>query len=433
MKVSVKEEPAWKRVLDVTVEADVVAREMDRVVAEMRRSVSLPGFRKGKVPAEIIFKAMGDDVQSAVLKRILPQAFEDALEDASIRPIGDPRISNLRFARGEPLTFTATVEIHPQVAIQGYEGLRLTKEIPPIPDEKLNRILDNLREERAELEEVDRPAQNSDVVVVRYYEIDDQGGRKGEEDPVELSLEVGSPSTPETFNRELFGAVTGDMKKIPLPYPQDYPNPELAGTTRLFHVTVAKVQEKIWPPLDDALARAVLGDEQSTLVVLKERILKNLEAEAEILARRDLERRLIGRLLELNPFELPREAVEGALDRILEAIRKDHPGLPPDEEVRIREQYRPRVEADYKVDLLLEAVGKQEQIEVPDEDLDKAIADLAENEKEEPARLKARLKKERKLERLRDDLFRRRVVDRLLEKADVTVAGAGLPDVEGEA
>ena len=113
MKVNVKEEPAWRRVLDIEVDAKDVEKELDQVVAEYRKGLSLPGFRKGKVPEEIARKHLGDDLDSEVLRRVLPKAFEDAVREADIRPIGDPELSNLTFNIGEPLTFTATVEVMP--------------------------------------------------------------------------------------------------------------------------------------------------------------------------------------------------------------------------------------------------------------------------------------------------------------------------------
>jgi trigger factor len=297
----------------------------------------------------------------------------------------------------------------PQVEIKGYEGLKLTRERVEIQEEELHRVLDKLRDQNADLEEVDRAAQGGDVVLIRYREIDEAGNSPGDDEPTEMSLTLGSETTPEAFDRELMGAVIGDMKKIPLAYPPDYPEENLAGTTRHFHVTVAKVQEKIWPPLDDAFARKVLDTEEATVNDLRSRVRLNLEVEARMRSARELENKLVARLLELNPFDVPQGLIDTTLDRILEDAKSDGKELPPDEASRLREHYRGEVERSYRTDILIETVGRKEQIEVTDEDLDKEIESFAEQEEKKPAQVKARLKKEGNLGRLQNDLFRRRV------------------------
>jgi trigger factor len=419
MKVTVKEEPAWRRVMEIEVDADLVSRELDRVVEEYRRRMVLPGFRKGHVPSDLVRKQMGDDLEGEVLRRVLPQAFSEAVRDNELKPVGDPTLSNLRYVPGQPLTFTAVVEVAPQVHVSGYEGLKLTKEEREIRDEEMNAVLDRLREQHADLEDVDRPAQGGDVVTIRYHEV--PGGVAPAGESKEAALTVGGQHTPDAFNQELLGAVLGDMKKVPMAYPPDFPDPEMAGRSLVFHITVMKIQEKIWPALDDTFARKVLETETASLDDLKTRIRLSLEVDARLAASRDLERNLVNRVAELNPFEMPRGLVESTLDRILEEARRENPSLPPDEEMRLREAYRAGVERRYTTDIVLEAVGRQESIEVTDEDLDQEIASFAESEKKQPAQVKAELKRNGGLERLRDELFRRRVIDRLVEKADITV------------
>jgi trigger factor len=217
------------------------------------------------------------------------------------------------------------------------------------------------------------------------------------------------------------------MKKVPLAYPAEYPDESLAGRTRHFHVTVGKIQEKVWPALDDAFAKKILEDEGGTLSDLRSRVRLNLEVDARMRSVRELENNLVQRLLEINDFEVPRGIVESTLDRIVGDAKQEGQTIPPDQEVQIKEQYRPAVTSRYKADILIEAVGRQENIAVTDEDLDKEIEAFAQEEGKPLAQVKGRLRSEGNLERLRNDLFRRRVVDTLVEKADITVT-----KVEGE-
>ena len=194
---------------------------------------------------------------------------------------------------------------------------------------------------------------------------------------------------------------------------------------RTFHTTVAKVQEKIWPAVDDAFAVKVLGTEEATAEDLRSRVRLNMEVEARMRSMREMENNLMARLLEINSFELPQGIVDSTLDRILEQARKENPGLPPDEENRLREAYRPGVETRYRTDILVDTVARQENIEVSDEDLETEIESFAKQENKKPAQIKAELKRDGNLDRLREDLLKRRVVDSLVEVADVTVAQTG--------
>src|SRR6185436_5301998 len=146
-------------------------------------------------------------LESEVLRRVLPQAFSDAVRDRSLKPIGDPTLSNLRYAPGQPLSFTATIEVVPQVEVSGYQGLKLTKEEREIKDEDLSAVLDQLRDQHADLEDVDRPAQGGDVVTVRYHETAEGQAPAGESR--EIALTLGSPHTPPAFNEALLGSVLG--------------------------------------------------------------------------------------------------------------------------------------------------------------------------------------------------------------------------------
>ena len=152
---------------------------------------------------------------------------------------------------------------------------------------------------------------------------------------------------------------------------------------------------------------------------LKSKIRLNLEVEARMRTSRDLENRLLSRLLELNPFELPQRIVDSTLDRMIGDAKEKGSTFTPDEEERVREQYRPGVEQNYRADILIDAVGKAENIEVTEEELETEIASFAEQENKPPAQVKAQLKKEGNLDRLRNDLYRRQVIDTLVKKADI--------------
>jgi len=135
MKVNVTEEPAWKRVLAIEVEPEIVDREKEAVIEAFRKKLNLPGFRKGKVPKDLARKYLGRDLEGEVLQRVIPKVLQEAFLEKDLRPIGDPAIGDLEFEEGRPLSFTATVEIAPQIEITGYKGLAVTREVAEVEDE----------------------------------------------------------------------------------------------------------------------------------------------------------------------------------------------------------------------------------------------------------------------------------------------------------
>jgi trigger factor len=419
--VTVTEAPAWKRVLAITIPESHVLREQARIVESFRKNLRLPGFRKGKVPKEIASKYLGDGLGQDLIERLLPKTLAKAIQDQELKVIGDPRVRDLKYEPGEPLTFVAEVEVVPQLEITGYKGLKVTRENPDVDEEAINRTLDALRERRAELEEVERPAAPGDVLDIAYIELgaDDQ---PAEEEPSEDMVELGNRRTPEAFNEHLAGTVAGDTKVVPITYPVDYVDAELAGRTRRFQVTVKAVKEKIWPALDDAFAKAVMETEDATADKLKEQVRLNHEAEAQMQGRRQLGDRLLNRIVELNPFDLPQGIIQKTLERILADAKERDPNMSDEDRHKVMDAYRPMVEGRYRTDLVLETIARQEGIEVTEEDLDRQIDEFAKSEDKPPAKIKAELKKTGGLNRLRDELFQRRMMDALIELADVAEA-----------
>lgn len=417
-KITVTEEPAWKRILDIEVEPEAVAREWTRVVKTYQKNLNLPGFRKGKVPADMAEKAAGREIQNEVLRHLIPQALEEAFREKDLNTMGDPVIEDLKFEKGGPLSFKATVEVVPKVEISGYKGLEVTKEVQEVTPEMIQQTLDRLRESQAELEVVERPAARGDVVKIKIIELaGDDEQPMGE--PQEMSLEVGGEQTPDTFTQALDGVKVGDMKKVPLDYPKDYQEEALAGTSRNFHMTVEEVQEKVWPEVDDAFAKKVLGDEEATAESLTERIRKDHGEEAKRRADRAVEGRILQRLEELNPFDLPQGVVQATLDNVIEDARKENPKMSEEEEKQLREGYQPVIERRFRTDVMLGAIARQEDIKVTQELVDAEIERFAQTEGRPAAQVKAQLSKGNGLSRLKEDIFKREVVKKLVEMAEV--------------
>ena len=418
-KVTLKEEAAWKRVLDIELDAAQVDEEWNKVLDAMRKRLNLPGFRKGKVPRDIARQTLGKDLDNEVVQRLMTRGFQEALKEKELNPIGDPVVEDVNFQPGEPMTFKIVVEVAPQVEISGYKGLQITKEVRPVEEDQIDQTIDSIREARATLKTVERPSQRGDVVVISYVELNHDGDPVTEE-PTEVSLEVGGEKTPEVFTQELDGVVVGDMKKVPLEYPADYADPELAGKTIQFHVTVKEVQEKVWPEVTDEFAQEVLEDKEAKAQTLRDKIRENMEASHQQQADRDLEGKILNRLMELNEFDLPENMVLQALNRVVADARKENPQMTPEDEAKLTEGYRPLIERQFRTDVMIGAVGRQEGLEVDEAEVEARIEEFAAQEGRPAAKIKAELKKEGGLNRLKDDIYKRKVVKTLVEAAEVS-------------
>jgi trigger factor len=424
VKVNVIEQPACKRLLEIEIPAEEVAAHKDQVIQEYRQSMVLPGFRKVKAPREMVEARLGSTLTDEVMKRALTKGYREALDEARVKPAGDPEIENLEFKPGEPIRFTAAVEVWPELAVKDYRELSLVQEELEVTDDDVDRALQSLREGRVTSHAVDRPAQGGDLIQCEYWMLDEQGQR-GEAQ--EGAIEIGGDNTPEPFNAALMGVHRGESRKIVLPKTVHtseegaHEHPE-----RVFEVLVKEVREKEFPPVDDSLAREVMGSEAAGLEDLRAMLRLRIKEQGMRASREKLEDSLLSELLARNPFELPESVVNGALERVVENAAKEHGGeLPEAQTARLREMYKPAVERRIRTDLLLESVGRQENVTVTDQEVDQEIERFAAREGKSKAEVKGRLKRGGDLDRLKDDMFRHKVIQTLLGLAKVDVVKKG--------
>jgi trigger factor len=413
VKTTLADVGPWQKAIEITLDREEVEREMDRVVATYRTRAVIPGFRKGKVPAEIVRSHYRDSLESDLLNHLLPEATEKAIAEHRLQIASTPRIQGLTFRSGEPLTFTAVVDLWPVVEVQGYRGLELEETVTEAGDEMVEEFLRALRERAATFTPVLRPSQPGDVVEASVVPVDVNGQRLPRGKRRVVRMEAGGPSLLAEFREESLGAVAGTQKVVRITYPAEFGDPELAGQTRYYRMHVKQILEKNLPEMDDAFAGRV--DALPSLEALRAKIRLRLEADERLRARERTEEQLVDRLIERTPFEVPPGIVERSLSRALDKAREESPGL---DETEFRERYAPLVVRLRKREILLDSIARQESIEVTEEDLAAEIARSA-PAGIDPQVVRRRLEREGELERVRDDLRERRILDFLLEQATV--------------
>ncbi|HET7225122.1 MAG TPA: trigger factor [Candidatus Eisenbacteria bacterium] len=416
MNLSTRSTGVWQHTLDIEVPREEVESRLDEVARQIQRRASLPGFRKGRVPLELVRQHYAEAVEQEFLENFVPKLTSEAIDQARLDPVVPPLVRNLRFGPGQPMRFEAVVDVRPEVEAKDYRGLRVKRTTRPVDEAAVERVLAELREESAIYLDIDRPAGRGDVVLLDSIRLDANGRRLPGTRAKNRRVPLGTPEVPPDLENALLGAQAGQERTFDLTYPPDHPAPELAGRTVRYLVNVRKIQEKKLRELDDNFARDVFHLE--SLEELRSRVRLNLEGEERVRAQRELESALTDALLAKNPLELPGRLVAWTLDRVIrEAV--EGRTVPEALNKELQERYRPGVERSLHRELLLAAVARQEQLAVSDEDVAAEIDRMAQADPRQAARVRARYQSSEPRAALRESLRERKAMDWLVQAADI--------------
>ncbi len=427
MRVQVEEGALWKRTLQIEVPPERVTTEMEGVVREFRNRMSVPGFRKGRAPLELVEARLGSGLDVEFLQRVVPRVYEEALEQVKLSPISEPKFEEINFKRGQPLSFKATFDIRPAIEVKGYKGLEVEKIAFDVEDKDVESATEQLRKANPEYVSVDREAREGDLLVVDYERLGDTDAPEKGGKVQGYPLVLGSHVVFEEIEQALFGAKKGEQRKARVAFPADHRDEKVAGTKVTFKVDVREVKEKKESVLDDEFAKRLGAG--GGLEELRSRVRLELEGKAVMQSQEMLEDQLFDRLISLNPFDLPQSMVE----RMLRSVVAKQPGeLKPEDEAKFREELMPSVERYIKRHLIIEQVGREHKIEISDKEVDDEIARIAEFQKLSVDQVRDRFKGEAEMDRLRDNLLERKVTDFLISQANPKVVKKplGKPEVE---
>ncbi|MDA0747885.1 MAG: trigger factor, partial [bacterium] len=374
MKVQVTESEAWRRTLDVEVPGDEVEKRFEAAYRSYSKSLNLPGFRKGKVPLQVVKKRFGKAIQGEVLQEAMQEFYREASRTEGLNPVSEATIEEVDFSEGQPLKFKASVDVKPTLDVQGYRGLKAKRPIMKVKDEHVEEHLQLLLNQNATEQVVERPLALGDVLVGDIQELDASGAPIADRKQEDRTFVVGGPNaTNHDLDNQLVGISAGEERDVKLTRPEE--DAEHGGEEIRFLVTAKEVRERTLGKLDDEFAKD-MGDFES-LDALKQRIREDFQARADDNARRQLEANLADALIDKNEFELPQSMVDNYLDNMVENYKREHADHDHaiDEEA-IRKESQDGAMRNLKRFLLLEAVGKQEKIQLEEGDLEKRLEAL---------------------------------------------------------
>ncbi|HUQ86240.1 MAG TPA: trigger factor [Vicinamibacterales bacterium] len=427
MKSEIVDVNETRRDLTIEVPTDVVAEAIGQATKKLGRAAKIPGFRPGKVPANVIRQRFKPQIMQDVAEHLVSKAVGDALIEKGVEPIATPDIQDLVLEEGKPLTFKASFDVVPAFDPGDLSTIEATEPSRAIEDEAVNQSLERIRERNARYEAVESGAVEAGhtVVVALERHGTDKEGKPGEvEKHEQVNIELGAPSNPPGFDAEVIGMAPGTSKNFTITYPDDYTIPELAGGKVDYTVNLKEIKKRVIPALDDELAKD-LGD-FSSLEELRKRVREDLEHEAMHAAEREVRQDVMKQLATRVPFAVPTSLVEREIDRRLEDFARrlmDQRIDPRQANIdwnAFREGQRaPATEAVASA-LVLDEIAKRDQIEVTAEDLDTELQRYADQTGHNVASIRARLQKDGELGRLAAGLRREKTVAHVMAKAKVT-------------
>lgn len=377
-----------KGVLTVEVDVETFNKGLDSAFKKVSKEVTIPGFRKGRIPRGLFEKRFGvESLYQDALDMVLPDAYMAAVEETGIEPIDQPEIDIEQIEKGKELIFTATVQVKPEVTLGEYKGLEVEKMDTEVTEEDVEEELKTLQSRQAELViKEEGEAVDGDTVVIDFEGFVDgepfEGGKSEN-----FSLELGSGSFIPGFEEQLVGVTTGAEKEVEVTFPEEYHAEDLAGKEAVFKVKVHEIKTKELPELDDEFAKDV-DENVETLEELKASIKDRLAESKKNEADQKLRDDLVDQASENAEMEIPEVMITSEQDRMIQEFEQRlqmqgmnlelYAQFSGQSEQDLREQMKEDASKRVRMNLTLDAIAKAENIEVSDEDVDKEFEKMAE-------------------------------------------------------
>ncbi len=413
----------------VRVEAEVPAEEVERRVIhaakQLGRQMRIPGFRRGKVPPPVVIRRLGrETVVDEAVHSSISSWYVDAIDGAGITPVGEPelKLGELPEA-GQPLSFSIEIGVRPRAKLGEYKGLEVGRREPQVAEEAIDAEIERLRDRFATLETVERSAESGDHVVIDYVGRVDGETFAGGEGRDQL-LELGSGRLVPGFEEQLVGASAGEQRTVEVTFPEGYPG-DLSGREAQFDVTVTEVKAKLLPELDDEFASEAAGFD--TLAELREDVASRLREADERAIEREFEQAALDAAVAEAQIEVPDKLVHARAHEMLEqtfsalsrqGISKEaYLRITGKDEETLAHESEPEAAEALRREAVLAAVVDAEQIEPTEDQIREALEPAAERAGTKVEKLIERLRSNRRLDEVRDDVANTQALELLVREA----------------
>ncbi|MCH3954650.1 MAG: trigger factor [Eubacterium sp.] len=425
--------------LTLEFEAAEFDKAVDDAFKKERKNFSIPGFRKGKAPRQIIEAHYGEGIffQDAI-DQLFRDEYPKALDELDLEVIDSPKVDFSEIGHHKPLTMTMEVPLYPVVEVKDYFGLDVDQDKVEVKDEEVDQQIENLRKRNARLVSVDRAAVEGDTVLLDFAGFigDDQfdGGTAKDQE-----LKLGSHMFIPGFEEQLVGATADSKVDVNVTFPEDYSVEELAGKEAVFHCDIHEVKEEQLPELNDEFAQDV--SEYDTVDELKENTRKDLEETRKKNAENDAKNSMVNQMMEKNPIDVPAVMIEDELDNMVREFEQQlsYQGMNMDmylkyvhsDMANFRENMKPSAEHRVKSRVLLRSIAAQEGIEASEDEVNKELENVAKQYQMDVEDMKKMLNKST-LRLFGQDVVVQKTVDAMFEKANITEVEPKKPEEKAE-
>lgn len=420
MQVSVESTSGLERRIRIGVPAEQVDSEVAKRLQDAARKVRIDGFRQGKVPLKVVKQRFGAGIRQEVLGEVINRTYFEALQKEDINPAGMPSIDTTKNKEGEDLEYVATIEVYPEVDLPDFSGFSVKKPVATVQDADVDNMIENLRKQQASWEEVDRPAEEGDQVVIDF-----RGTKDGEEfeggKAENQTLVLGSDSMIPGFEEGIVGMKPGEERVLSLTFPEDYHAEELKGAAVEFTVKLHKVSEQKLPELDEDFFKKY-GVDEGGLEAFKEEVKSNMERELNNARKSQVKNQALDALYEAKEVELPQALVSNEIDNVRKQTLQQFGGAVKDIDVAsllpdsmFEEQARKRV----ALGLLVGEIIKKEEMKPEAEKVQEAIEQLASTYHEPEAVIQYYQSNQDARANIEAMVLEDQVVDYILSKAKV--------------
>jgi trigger factor len=431
MKIDVDELSPVRRKVRVALPGEKVAREFTRAYQTLSQRVRVKGFRAGKAPRSVLQGIYGEEVKGQVRSQLVESTLGEVIKERGLRIVSRPEIETEELADGAEFAFSAEFEVKPEIELKNILGIEVEKIKLSVTDEQVEQALQRLQEGHAHLE----PVQDRDVVEPGdFVTLDFLATIEGKDFPGgkadNYQVEVGRGHVLPDFDEALTGATRGEAKRARVRFPDDYPNRDLSGKTADFTITVKEIKRKVLPPIDDEFAKEH-GDSGS-IEELKNKVRRRLEEELQKYQESELKERILSRIIETHPLTPPPAMVETQTRYLME--RYQNSGADASAEAPSMEETRKALEGraarQVQATLLVEKIAQNENIEVPETELQARVDALVRAAGERGKALRQYYSRSDARDELRSQMIFDRTLDFLLARAHVKEVDAPAEKVD---
>ncbi|PJC65006.1 MAG: trigger factor [Deltaproteobacteria bacterium CG_4_9_14_0_2_um_filter_42_21] len=423
MKAHVETISSVKQAINVEVPEKLIQSSRKKTLQRLAKEVRIPGFRKGKVPTAMLEKKLGAEMDQELVKQIVQDTYPEAVKEAKVQPLSEPRIEPGMYEKGKPFSYRALFDVFPEIKVEDYKGIKLEAEECKASEEDLENELTVLQRQMTQLEPLEEGELSGETMAL----IDFKGTADGESfkgsEAKDFVVECGTGQLLAVFEDQIKGMKVGETRTIHFDYPEDYFNFDVAGKKGEFEVKLKELRKKIVPELNDDLAKS-LGDYKNFAAFKADLEKRIAEAKSEM-DRRQLHRKIIEHLCEKNKIEVPEVMLHTELSSMLEQHKREleSKGQSFDTAHFDVQQFitgnHDEAMLRTRAFLLVNAIGKQEDIKVEAAEIEARIELMAKQAGKPLQEVKAFLQQQGSLGRVESELFLEKALDFVLNEAKI--------------